>query len=128
MVNECFEPTEAEKSWAKKIVEAAEAAGGAAVSVDGKMVDRPVIARAEAILAHSQASARSLVFAPKCGAADCDVSDLRVLARLALTLDDARHAEIRRTGIGRASEHVADDIARRGPILAQGRSLNGGFT
>jgi citrate lyase subunit beta / citryl-CoA lyase len=51
VVNECFEPTEAEKSWAKKIVEAAEAAGGAAVSVDGKMVDRPVIARAEGILA-----------------------------------------------------------------------------
>jgi citrate lyase subunit beta/citryl-CoA lyase len=50
VVNECFEPTEAEKSWATKIVEAAEAAGGAAVSVDGKMVDRPVIARAEAIL------------------------------------------------------------------------------
>jgi citrate lyase subunit beta / citryl-CoA lyase len=51
IVNECFEPTEAEQSWAKKIVEAAEAAGGAAVSVDGKMVDRPVITRAEAILA-----------------------------------------------------------------------------
>ena len=51
VVNECFEPTEAEQSWAKKIVEAAEAAGGAAVSVEGKMVDRPVIARAEAILA-----------------------------------------------------------------------------
>ncbi len=51
VVNECFEPTEAEKSWAKKIVEAAEAAGGAAVSVDGKMVDRPVIVRAEGILA-----------------------------------------------------------------------------
>jgi citrate lyase subunit beta/citryl-CoA lyase len=50
VVNDCFEPTEAEKSWAAKIVEAAEAAGGAAVSVDGKMVDRPVIARAEAIL------------------------------------------------------------------------------
>lgn len=51
IVNECFEPTEAEKIWAEKIVEAAEAAGGAAVSVDGKMVDRPVIARAEGILA-----------------------------------------------------------------------------
>lgn len=51
VVNECFEATEAEKIWAKKIVEAAEAAGGAAVSVDGKMVDRPVISRAEAILA-----------------------------------------------------------------------------
>lgn len=51
VVNECFEATEAEESWAKKIVQAAEAAGGAAVSVDGKMVDRPVIARAQAILA-----------------------------------------------------------------------------
>ena len=50
VVNECFEPTAEEESWAKRIVEAAEAVQGAAVSVDGKMVDRPVIARAEAIL------------------------------------------------------------------------------
>jgi len=50
LVNECFEPNAEEQSWAKRIVEAAEAAKGAAVSVDGKMVDRPVIARAEAIL------------------------------------------------------------------------------
>ena len=50
LVNECFEPTAEEESWAKRIVEAAEAVRGAAVSVDGKMVDRPVIARAEAIL------------------------------------------------------------------------------
>jgi citrate lyase subunit beta/citryl-CoA lyase len=51
VVNECFEPTEEEQAWAKKIVEAAQAAHGAAVSVEGKMVDKPVIARAEAILA-----------------------------------------------------------------------------
>ena len=50
LVNECFEPSAEEESWAKRIVEAAQAVGGAAVSVDGKMVDRPVIARAEAIL------------------------------------------------------------------------------
>lgn len=50
LVNECFEPSAEEESWAKRIVEAAEAVRGAAVSVDGKMVDRPVIARAEAIL------------------------------------------------------------------------------
>lgn len=50
VVNECFEPTAEEESWAKRVVEAAEAVHGAAVSVDGKMVDRPVIARAEAIL------------------------------------------------------------------------------
>jgi citrate lyase subunit beta / citryl-CoA lyase len=51
VVNECFEPTAEEESWAKRVVEAAEAVHGATVSVDGKMVDRPVIARAEAILA-----------------------------------------------------------------------------
>ncbi len=50
VVNECFEPTAEEEKWARRIVEAAEAVHGAAVSVDGKMVDRPVIARAEAIL------------------------------------------------------------------------------
>ena len=50
VVNECFEPSPEEESWAKRIVEAAEAVRGAAVSVDGKMVDRPVMARAEAIL------------------------------------------------------------------------------
>jgi citrate lyase subunit beta/citryl-CoA lyase len=50
VVNECFEPTAEEESWARRIMEAAEAVHGAAVSVDGKMVDRPVIARAEDIL------------------------------------------------------------------------------
>jgi len=50
-VNECFEPSAEEETWARRIIEAAEAVHGAAVSVDGKMVDRPVIARAEAILA-----------------------------------------------------------------------------
>src|SRR5438309_8548907 len=49
-VNECFEPSAEEASWATRIMEAAEAVHGAAISVDGKMVDRPVIARAEAIL------------------------------------------------------------------------------
>jgi citrate lyase subunit beta / citryl-CoA lyase len=51
VVNECFEPSAEEESWAKRIMEAGDAVHGAAVSVDGKMVDRPVIARAEAILA-----------------------------------------------------------------------------
>lgn len=58
VVNECFEPTAEEQSWAKRIVEAAEAVHGAAVSVDGKMVDRPVIARAEAILSRIQQRSR----------------------------------------------------------------------
>jgi citrate lyase subunit beta/citryl-CoA lyase len=50
LVNECFEPSAQEESWAKRIMEAAEAVQGAAVAVDGKMVDRPVIDRAAAIL------------------------------------------------------------------------------
>lgn len=50
VVNECFTPSAEEEAWAKRIVQASAAAPGAAISVDGKMVDRPVLARAEAIL------------------------------------------------------------------------------
>jgi len=49
-VNAMFAPGEAEIAWAKRVLEAAEAAGGGAVAVDGKMVDKPVMLRAEAIL------------------------------------------------------------------------------
>jgi citrate lyase subunit beta / citryl-CoA lyase len=58
IVNECFEATLEEENWAKRIVAAAEAVHGAAVSVDGKMVDRPVIARAEAILSRIKQRSR----------------------------------------------------------------------
>ena len=51
VVNECFTPTAEEEAWARRVVEASAGALGAAISVDGKMVDRPVLARAEAILA-----------------------------------------------------------------------------
>jgi citrate lyase subunit beta/citryl-CoA lyase len=51
IVNECFSPTAEEEAWARRVVEACWAAGGAATTVDGKMVDRPVVARAEVILA-----------------------------------------------------------------------------
>ncbi len=43
-------PSAAELAWAQRVVDASTAAGGAAVAVDGKMVDRPVLLRAEAIL------------------------------------------------------------------------------
>jgi citrate lyase subunit beta/citryl-CoA lyase len=49
-VNECFGPTREEEAWARHVIEAAATAGGAAISLDGEMVDRPVLARAEAIL------------------------------------------------------------------------------
>src|SRR6185295_6509992 len=58
-VNECFNPTADEIEWAKRIVEASHAAKGAAVAVDGKMVDRPVILKAEEIL--REASRRTTV-------------------------------------------------------------------
>jgi citrate lyase subunit beta/citryl-CoA lyase len=51
VVNECFAPTAEEEAWARRVVEASAAAHGGATSVDGKMVDRPVLALAEVILA-----------------------------------------------------------------------------
>src|SRR5579864_2739414 len=50
VVNECFTPSAEEEAWAKRVVEASAESKGAATSVDGKMVDRPVLARAEVIL------------------------------------------------------------------------------
>lgn len=49
-VNSLFAPSDEERAWARRVLDAAAAAGGAAVAVDGKMVDRPVMLRAEAIL------------------------------------------------------------------------------
>ena len=45
-----FLPTNDEIEWAKRVVEAAAAASGAAVAVDGKMVDKPILLRAQVIL------------------------------------------------------------------------------
>ncbi|NDY92047.1 HpcH/HpaI aldolase/citrate lyase family protein [Ideonella livida] len=44
-------PTEAERAWALRVVAADQAAGGAAVQLDGRMVDRPVVLRAQRLLA-----------------------------------------------------------------------------
>jgi citrate lyase subunit beta/citryl-CoA lyase len=49
-VNAAFSPSEAEVAWAHKVLDAARRSGGAAVAVDGKMVDRPVILKAERIV------------------------------------------------------------------------------
>ena len=45
-----FAPSAAERAWAERVLAAAAASAGAAVALDGKMVDRPVILRAQAIL------------------------------------------------------------------------------
>jgi len=66
IVNAGFAPTAAEVAWARNVVQAAARAAGAAVAVDGKMVDRPVILRAEAILrdatqrAHAHTSVQAI--------------------------------------------------------------------
>lgn len=49
-VNRAFSPGEAELSWARRVVQAAAQSGGAAVALDGKMIDRPVIAQAERLI------------------------------------------------------------------------------
>jgi citrate lyase subunit beta / citryl-CoA lyase len=50
VVNDCFTPTPEEEAWARRVTAAAAAAHGGAISVDGEMVDRPVITKAESIL------------------------------------------------------------------------------
>lgn len=46
-VNAGFRPTDEQLSWARRVTAAAARANGGAVAVDGKMVDRPVLARAQ---------------------------------------------------------------------------------
>src|SRR3954447_1851719 len=48
-VREALAPTPAEQDWARRVIAAAEAGTGA-VQVDGRMVDRPVLLKAHAIL------------------------------------------------------------------------------
>ena len=49
IVDAAFAPSAEERAWARRVLEAAAAAQGAAVALDGKMIDRPVILAAEAI-------------------------------------------------------------------------------
>ena len=50
-VNAAFRPGADEIAWAQRVVAADAAADGAAVAVDGRMVDRPVLLKARRILA-----------------------------------------------------------------------------
>ena len=49
-VNDAFSPAASEIAWAQRVVAAAADAQGAAFAVDGKMVDKPVLLRAQALL------------------------------------------------------------------------------
>lgn len=50
IVNRTFAPSDAELEWARRVLQAFGNANGAAVAVDGKMVDRPVFLKAQNIL------------------------------------------------------------------------------
>ncbi len=49
-VNAAFAPSADELTWARRVLAAAEESKGAAVALDGRMVDRPVILKAEQIV------------------------------------------------------------------------------
>jgi citrate lyase subunit beta/citryl-CoA lyase len=53
IVNAAFRPTAEQVAWAQRVIAADAASGGAAVAVDGKMVDRPVLLQAQGIVAET---------------------------------------------------------------------------
>lgn len=52
-VNQGFTPSDAQCDWARRVLEAARASGEAATSVDGRMIDAPVLLRARKLLARA---------------------------------------------------------------------------
>jgi citrate lyase subunit beta/citryl-CoA lyase len=55
-VNAAFLPSPQDMQWAQAVMAAFEASGGAATSVDGKMIDKPVVDRARRIVAESRSN------------------------------------------------------------------------
>ena len=49
-VNQVFLPNEEEIAWARAVIDAANQGGAAVVTVEGKMIDKPVVAKAERII------------------------------------------------------------------------------
>lgn len=58
-IRQAFTPSEAEVARARRIAEALDAAGGGAVSLDGKMIDAPVAQSARRILARAGAAGQN---------------------------------------------------------------------
>jgi citrate lyase subunit beta/citryl-CoA lyase len=57
IVNQVFSPRTVEIEWATRVLQTVEAAQGQAVSLDGKMIDLPVILKAKRILEQATFSA-----------------------------------------------------------------------
>lgn len=53
-VNAAWQPTPEEMIWARKVLAAGDAAGANAVAVDGVMIDRPLLLKAQRIISRSQ--------------------------------------------------------------------------
>lgn len=64
ILNEAFGPSPAELEWAARVVQAAAQAGEGAFALDGRMIDRPVVMRAQTWLARAGA-ARPAMTAPR---------------------------------------------------------------
>lgn len=58
VVHEALAPTETELEWARRVIAADEAASGAAVQLDGRMVDLPVVLQARRVLARAAVAGR----------------------------------------------------------------------
>lgn len=54
VVNQCFAPSPEERAWAQRVVDAFARSDGNAALLDGRMIDRPVLVRAQAILAEAR--------------------------------------------------------------------------
>lgn len=53
IVNRCFAPSPEDVTWARRVIDAFAGSDGNAALLDGKMIDRPVLVRAKAILAEA---------------------------------------------------------------------------
>ena len=58
VVNRCFSPSAEDVAWARRVVDAFARSGGNAALLDGKMIDTPVLVRAEAMLDEARAGER----------------------------------------------------------------------
>ena len=53
-VNDCFRPSQEEIDWAKRVLDAVESSSRSVVALDGQMIDRPFILKAERILSEAE--------------------------------------------------------------------------
>lgn len=58
VINEAFTPDASAIEWAERVVEADEATDTGVFKVDGEMIDRPLITRAERILRRAEEAGR----------------------------------------------------------------------